>query len=58
LSDKKMGRPTSNPKDDRITVRLDEKSLSILYAYCDQENVDRAEATRRAIYKLESDLKK
>ena len=54
---KKIGRPTSNPKPHKITVRVDEKAKSILENYCKQENVNQMEAIRRGIYKLEDDLK-
>lgn len=53
----KMGRPTDNPKKDRLTVRLDEESADILTTYCDQEDIDRAEGVRRGIKKLKSDIK-
>lgn len=55
---KKMGRPTDNPKNVRITVRLDEECSQILNNYCGQEKVEKAEAIRRSIYKLKSDIKK
>ncbi len=55
---KKMGRPTENPKNDRITVRLDKETSSILSTYCYQENIERAEAVRLGIKKLETDIKK
>lgn len=54
----RMGRPTSNPKQTRITVRLDEEAETILKAYCAQENIERGEAVRRGIKKLEFDIKK
>uniref|UniRef100_UPI0040290F36 hypothetical protein n=1 Tax=Lachnospira sp. TaxID=2049031 RepID=UPI0040290F36 len=54
----KMGRPTNNPKVDKITVRLDEKSSQIMRMYCEQEGVEKAEAVRRGLKKLEADLKK
>ncbi len=54
----RTGRPTDNPKKERITVRLDEKSSRILDSYCKQEIVDRAEAIRRGINRLESEIKK
>ncbi len=54
---KKMGRPTDNPKGQSIHIRLDEKSQSILDQYMEQERVSKAEAVRRGIEKLESDLK-
>lgn len=55
---KKMGRPTDNPKGDRITVRLDQESSKILSTFCIQEKIDRAEAVRIGIKKLESEIKK
>lgn len=54
----RTGRPTDNPKRERITVRLDEYSSNILDAYCAQEECERAEAIRRGIRKLEGDIKK
>ena len=53
-----MGRPTDNPKNDKITVRLDEEAASILKCYCEQENIEKGEATRRGIKRLRSELKK
>ena len=54
----RTGRPTDNPKKERITVRLDMESSNILDRFCEQESVDRAEAIRRGIKKLESFIKK
>jgi len=54
----RTGRPTDNPKKERITVRLDEKSSKILEDYCIQEAVEKAEAIRRGIERLEPDIKK
>lgn len=54
----RTGRPTDNPKQERITVRLDETSVQILKKYCEQEKVDKAEAIRQGIKKLENDIKK
>jgi len=53
----RTGRPTDNPKSDRITVRLDERSKEVLTLYCAQEEVERAEAIRRGIKKLADELK-
>lgn len=54
----RTGRPTDNPKnEERITVRLDEKSASIMKRYCEQEKVEKAEAVRRGLKKLETELK-
>lgn len=54
----RTGRPTDNPKNERITVRLDKESSGILADYCNQEMVERAEAIRRGIKKLEDDINK
>lgn len=54
----KIGRPTDNPKEERITVRLDRESSETLSDYCTQENVGRAEAIRQGIKKLKDDIKK
>jgi len=53
-----MGRPTDNPKEKPLYVRLDKESEEILEAYRNQEQVPRAEAARRGIKKLKDDLKK
>lgn len=58
LNDKKKGRPTTNPKRDRIAVRLDAESKEILDQYCEQKDVNKMEAARRGIKKLKEDLKK
>lgn len=58
MPEKKIGRPTNNPKKERITVRLDEESSNTLDIYCKQEDVERAEAIRRSIKKLKGDIKK
>lgn len=54
----RTGRPTSNPKTARITVRLDKTSESILEMFCNEKHVDKAEAIRQGIMKLEDDIKK
>ena len=54
----RTGRPTDNPKTNKITVRLDDEATEILKAYCDQEKVEKGEATRRGIKKLKLELKK
>lgn len=57
MPEKKMGRPTDNPKSKPIHIRLDSECENILERYCKQESVNRAEAVRRGIKKLEPDLK-
>ena len=57
MTNKKMGRPTDNPKPFRVNVRLDAESKEIMDAYIKQENVTAMEAVRRGIKKLKDDLK-
>ncbi len=55
----RTGRPkVENPKLDRITVRLGNKESEILNQYCEQEQIERAEAIRRGIRRLEAEVKK
>lgn len=54
----RTGRPTNNPKPYKITVRLDVGAQRTLEAYCEQENIERGEAIRRGIKKLEPEIKK
>lgn len=54
----RTGRPTDNPKPYKITVRLDEEAEATLNIYCKQEGIERGEAVRRGIKKLEDDIKK
>lgn len=54
----KLGRPTDSPKTQSVHVRFDEESATILEAYCRQEGVTKAEAIRRGVKKLESEIKK
>lgn len=51
----KTGRPTDAPKIERITVRLDAETKAALDAYCEREHVDKAEAVRRGILKLQKE---
>ena len=53
-----MGRPTDNPKGTSTHVRLDKECITILDAYCEQQQVAKTEAIRRGIKKLKDDLKK
>ena len=55
---KKMGRPTDNPKNVSIHVRLDKECDLTLKDYCEQEQVTKVEAVRRGVKKLKDDLKK
>lgn len=53
----RTGRPTDNPKNHKVTVRLDDEAKNILERYCKQENIEKGEAARRGIKKLKSDIK-
>lgn len=52
-----MGRPTTNPKKEQISVRLDKECTDILKKYVAKHGVERVEAVRRGIKKLAEDLK-
>lgn len=58
MNSSKMGRPTDNPKPYKITVRLDEQSQQILQKYCSQKGVEKGEAVRRGLKRLEPDINK
>ena len=58
MTNKKMGRPTDNPKPYRVNVRIDAESKEIIDEYTKQEKVTAMEAVRRGIKKLKNDLKK
>lgn len=58
MANSKIGRPTDNPKDKSLFVRLDHESSEVLEAYCQQQQITKAEAARRGIKKLRDDLKK
>ena len=53
MPDKKMGRPTDNPKRDRITIRLDSESFNILRRFCDKEDLNYTDAIRKLIKQLD-----
>ena len=57
LGEKKMGRPTDNPKPYKIAVKLDQEAKNILDAYYEQENVSLMEGARWGIKRLKPDLK-
>lgn len=55
---KKVGRPFSeNPKEIRITVRIDKKHNDILEDYSEKNNVTKNEAVRHGIEKLDEKSK-
>ncbi len=54
----KMGRPTNNPQSNTVGLRITDEEKEILDKYCEQHKVNRTVAIRRAIVKLENDIKK
>ena len=51
---KKAGRPFSeNPKDIRMTIRLDQKLADIVARYAKTNHITKNEAVRRGIERLE-----
>lgn len=57
VAEKKVGRPTTNPKTTPRQIRLDNECKEILERYCMQESISESEGIRRGIKKLKSDLK-
>lgn len=54
----KIGRPTDNPRPNKISIRISDSDKSVLEKYCEQENVNKTEAISRGIRKLEIEIKK
>lgn len=52
---KKMGRPTNNPRPNKISIRISDEDKQILERYCEIQNINRTEAISRGIKKLKSD---
>ena len=54
----RTGRPTNNPRPNKISIRISNSDQKILDDYCKQEAVNKTEAISRGIRKLEDDIKK
>lgn len=54
----RTGRPTNNPRPNKISIRISDSDKELLEKYCEQQNVNKTEAISRGIQKLESDIKK
>lgn len=54
VSDKKMGRPTNNPRPNKISIRISDEDKNILEDYCEKENINKTEAISKGIKSLES----
>lgn len=48
----KIGRPTSSPKTDMLTVRVSDEVKEILVNYCKEHNISLSDGVRRAIQQL------
>ncbi len=53
MPDKKMGRPTDNPKKTQFSVRFDDDTLRILDKYCEENQLTRPQGVREAVRKLD-----
>ena len=49
----RTGRPTDNPRPNKISIRISNEDMSILERYCEREKVTKTEAISRGITKLE-----
>ena len=49
---KKMGRPTNDPKDVKLTVRVNKATNEILEKDCKENNISKVEGVREAINRL------
>lgn len=49
---KKMGRPTNDLKDVKLTVRVNKATNEILEKYCKENNISKVEGVREAINRL------
>ena len=52
MSDKKMGRPTDNPRPNKISIRISDEDKNILENYCKEKKVNKTEAISRGIKRL------
>lgn len=51
---KKMGRPTDDPKRNKVDVRLNDEDFHILEAYCERKGLKRPEGIRAGIRELKN----
>ena len=49
----RTGRPTNNPRPNKISIRISDEDKSILEKYCEENNVNKTEAISRGIKKVE-----
>ena len=48
----KTGRPTDNPRPNKLSIRISDEDKQLLENYCEENNVNRTEAISRGIMKL------
>ena len=48
----RTGRPTDNPRPNKLSIRISNEDKEILEKYCEEEGVNRTEAISRGIKKL------
>ncbi len=58
MGKKKLGRPTDNPKDIVLKIRLDNNTSEKLEECSEEMELSKAEVVRRGINKMHDDLKK
>lgn len=58
MSAKKMGRPTDNPKDISLRIRLDKQTDDKLKECSESLKVTKSEVVRQGIARIHGDLKK
>lgn len=52
MPNKKIGRPTDNPKTTQFSIRFDDETLSILDDYCQSKSLTRPQGVREAVRRL------
>lgn len=58
LGNKKMGRPTDNPKNTSIKFKADDDTVAKLKECSKALDVSQAEVLRRGVHRIHGDLKK
>lgn len=48
----RTGRPTDNPRPNKLSIRISDEDKKILEDYCEENDVNRTEAISRGIKKL------
>ena len=56
MAAKKIGRPTDNPKDITIKIRLDKGTSEMLQECSEKMEISRAEVVRRGVRRMHDDL--